>query len=80
MHGPTVDEQAIEADAVVMAVPAHPAARLLGDYAPVAATELAAIDYASVAIVTLAFPAASMPSMSGSGYLVPALPAVRSKP
>jgi len=74
VHGPTVDEQATEADAVVLAVPAHPAARLLADCAPVATSELAAIDYASVAIVTLAYPAGSMPALVGSGYLVPALP------
>ena len=74
VHGATVDEQVIDADAVVLAVPAHPASRLLADCAPVAASELAAIDYASVALVTLAYPAASMPSLNGSGYLVPALP------
>ena len=74
VHGPTTDEQALEADAVVVAVPAAPAARLLDDVAAAAATELAAIDYASVAIVTLAFPRAQMPDLAGSGYLVPALP------
>jgi len=74
VHGPTVDERAVDADAVVLAVPAHPAARLLSDCAPTAAAELAAIDYASVAIVTLAYPLASMPALVGSGYLVPALP------
>ena len=73
VHGATVDERALDADAVVIAVPAHPAARLLADCAPAAALELAAIDYASVAIVTLAYPAAAMPSLAGSGYLVPAL-------
>ena len=74
VHGATVDEQALDADAVVLAVPAHPAARLLADTVPVAATELAAIDYASVAIVTLAYPASAMPALAGSGYLVPVLP------
>jgi oxygen-dependent protoporphyrinogen oxidase len=74
IHGATVDERATEADAVVLAVPAQPAARLLADCAPVAASELAAIDYASVAIITLAYPAASMPPLVGSGYLVPAQP------
>jgi len=74
VHGATVDERAVDADAVVLAVPAQPAARLLTDHAPVAASDLAAIDYASVAIVTLAYPVASMPPLAGSGYLVPALP------
>jgi len=73
VHGATVDEQAVEADAVVLAVPAHPAARLLTDAVPAAATELAAIDYASVAIVTLAYPSSAMPALAGSGYLVPVL-------
>src|SRR3954453_7423132 len=73
VHGATVDERALDADAVVLAVPAQPAARLLTDTVPVAATELAAIDYASVAIVTLAYPAAAMPLLAGSGYLVPVL-------
>ena len=74
VHGPTTDEQAVVADAVVVATPAVPAARLLADVAPSAATELAAIDYASVAIVTLAFAAADWPAVDGSGYLVPLLP------
>jgi oxygen-dependent protoporphyrinogen oxidase len=74
VHGPTTDERAVAADAVVVATPAAPAARLLADIAPAAATELAAIDYASVAIVTLAFAAADWPAVEGSGYLVPVLP------
>ena len=74
VHGPTVDEQAIDADAVVIAVPATPAARLLADVAPAAAADLAGIDYASVAIITLAFAAETMPDLAGSGYLVTALP------
>jgi protoporphyrinogen/coproporphyrinogen III oxidase len=64
----------LDADAVIVAVPARPAARLLASEAPAAATELAAIDYASMAIVTLAYagaPAAARPDRSG--YLVPAV-------
>lgn len=74
VHGATVDEQQLEADAVVVAVPAQPAARLLADVLPAAAAELADIDYASVAIVTVAFPAAHLPALAGSGYLVPVQP------
>jgi len=74
VHGPTIDEQAVAADAVVVATPAAASARLLADVAPAAATDLAAIDYASVAIVTLAFSSAQWPDVAGSGYLVPALP------
>lgn len=73
VHGPTVDEQVIDAEAVVVAVPAAPAARLLADLAPAAAAELGAIDYASVAIVSLAYPAGAVPVGESSGFLVPAV-------
>jgi oxygen-dependent protoporphyrinogen oxidase len=72
VHGATADEQAIDADAVVVALPAAPAARLLQPVAPAAASELAAIDYASVAIITLCFEPSALPPLAGSGYLVPA--------
>lgn len=73
VHGSTADEQALDADAVIVAVPAAPAARLLADVAPGAAAELAAVDYASVALVATAWPRAAVPDMHGSGYLVPAV-------
>jgi oxygen-dependent protoporphyrinogen oxidase len=73
VHGPTIDEQAIDADAVVLAVPAAPAARLLADAAPVAATELATIESASMAIITTAWQPQDARSPAGSGYLVPAV-------
>ena len=60
------------ADAVVVATPAAQAAGLLRRVTPVAAAELAAIDYASVALITYVIPrraAAELPQ--GSGYLVP---------
>lgn len=64
----------LRADAVVIAVPGRPAARLLRPVVPAAATELAGIEYASMAIVTLAYPAdAFARPPSGSGYLVPAV-------
>jgi len=59
------------ADAVVLAVPAAPAARLLRELLPAVAAELAALEYASVAIVTLVL-AGPAPG-TGSGYLVPAV-------
>jgi oxygen-dependent protoporphyrinogen oxidase len=59
------------ADVVVLATPAAPTARLLREVAPGAARELDAIEYASVAIVTLAWQAAWMPGLSGTGFLVP---------
>jgi len=72
--GPTSAEELVEADAVVLATPAAPAARLLVDVAPAAAAELAAIESASVAVVTLAFRAADLAEVvpgDSSGFLVP---------
>jgi oxygen-dependent protoporphyrinogen oxidase len=69
--GPTVETQVLRADAVVLATPARPTARLLSDLAPNAALELARIDYASMAIVTMAFRARDFPVTTGSGFLVP---------
>jgi oxygen-dependent protoporphyrinogen oxidase len=60
---------ALDADAVVLAVPAAPAARLLAG--TIDTTDLAALDYASVAIVTLVLDGPT--PGQGSGYLVPAV-------
>jgi oxygen-dependent protoporphyrinogen oxidase len=67
----------VDADAVILAVPAAPAARLLRDVAPAAAGEVGAVDYASVAIVTLVL--AGSPPGRGSGYLVPAVEGLTTK-
>jgi len=70
--GSAHDPQVIQADAVVLATPARPAARLLRDVAPTAALELARLDYASMAIVTMAFRAGDLAAaVTGSGFLVP---------
>lgn len=69
--GPTTDAEEVEADEVVLATPGAPTARLLADVAPVAAAELAAVEYASMAIVTLAFRAVDVAGLTGSGFLVP---------
>jgi len=62
----------LPADAVVLALPAGPAAGLLGPHDEDAATLLGGIDYASVAVVTLSYPAAAAPvPLSGTGLLVP---------
>jgi protoporphyrinogen/coproporphyrinogen III oxidase len=62
----------VAADEVVLAIPASPAGRLLADLAPLAAAELAGIEYASTAVVTLAFRAKGFPIAEGSsGFLVP---------
>jgi oxygen-dependent protoporphyrinogen oxidase len=69
--GPTRDAELVEADAVVLATPARATSRLLADVAPVASRSLAGIEYASMAIVTLAFPVPALPVTGGSGFLVP---------
>jgi protoporphyrinogen/coproporphyrinogen III oxidase len=69
--GPTRSPELVEADGVVLALPAAPAARLLTGQLPLTAADLAAISYASVVIVTLAFPAGGPDLPAGSGYLVP---------
>jgi oxygen-dependent protoporphyrinogen oxidase len=69
--GPVPAPERIAADGVVLAVPAAPAARLLRDHAPSAADELAAIEYASMAIVTLAVAKGDLGELPGSGFLVP---------
>jgi oxygen-dependent protoporphyrinogen oxidase len=77
--GPTIAPEYLTADAVVLALPARPASRLIGQlageiYAAGTAADLAAIEYASMAIVTLAYPAdAFREPLTGSGYLVPAV-------
>ena len=69
--GPTRDAEVLHADAVVLATPARPTARLLTDVAPGAAMELEGIEYASMAVVTMAFRARDFPPTEGSGFLVP---------
>jgi len=72
--GPTAAPELIQADRVVLAVPAAPSARLLAELAPTASADLAAIEYASMAIVTLAFRAEDLTDAftdGGSGFLVP---------
>ena len=67
-------DDVLEVDAVVLAVPASAAARLLSPDVPAAAAELAEIPYASMAVVTLVYPpAAGEPPVDGSGFLVPAV-------
>ena len=78
--GPTTAPERIEVDAVVLAVPAAPTGRLLVEVAPLASQRLQTIDYASMAIVTLALPRSGLRTdpagpdgvdLSGSGFLVP---------
>src|SRR6185312_7093086 len=71
--GSAADPEYLDADAVILACPAAPAARLLADVAPGAARPLGEIPYASMAIITLAYPAEAFPETARSGYLVPAV-------
>jgi oxygen-dependent protoporphyrinogen oxidase len=74
LTGSAANPKTINADAVVLAIPATPASRLLAATAPSAARDLAAIEYASMAIVTLAFSASAFEKpLTGSGFLVPAV-------
>ncbi len=86
--GSATDQENLTADAVVLAVPAAPAARLLAGLAPAAASELGGIEYASVAVVTLAFRAAEVIAtfsaggggpFAVSGFLVPPIDGRRIK-
>lgn len=70
--GPVPKPTLIEADAVVVALPAAPAARLLAPHASTTTDALRDVDYASVALATFAFPAGTtLPDHSG--FLVPAV-------
>jgi oxygen-dependent protoporphyrinogen oxidase len=69
--GSAHDPEILHADAVVLATPARPTARLLTDVVPDAAMELERIEYASMAVVTLAFRSRDLPETQGSGFLVP---------
>jgi protoporphyrinogen/coproporphyrinogen III oxidase len=76
--GPARAPERLDADAVILAVPARPASRLLSGLAgagPASASAgLGEFSYASMAIVTLAYRAAAFPGPpEGSGYLVPAV-------
>lgn len=67
--GPTIAPEVIAAGAVVLAVPPPAAGRLLRGHAPTAATVLAGVEMASVAVVTLAVERAGL-DLPGSGFLV----------
>jgi protoporphyrinogen/coproporphyrinogen III oxidase len=74
--GPARAPEWLDADAVIIAVPGRPASRLLAAVpgAAAAASALGEVEYASMAIVTLAYRAGAFPARpEGSGYLVPAV-------
>ena len=82
--GSAAADELLDADAVILAVPARPAGRLLAGVpgASAAVTAFGEIGYASMAIITLAYPRSAFPGGSSgsglaalgwSGYLVPAV-------
>lgn len=64
------DGEAVEADGVVLTVPAPSAAALLAPLAPVAAFLLAEIETVSTAVVTLAYRARDLGPLEGHGFVV----------
>ncbi|WP_406161189.1 protoporphyrinogen oxidase [Streptomyces canus] len=64
-------DRVLHADAVIVAAPAPAAAGLLRAEAPEAATELDTVEYASMALVTLAYRRSDTALPVGSGFLVP---------
>ncbi|WP_405864250.1 protoporphyrinogen oxidase [Streptomyces sp. NBC_01515] len=64
-------DRVLDADGVIVAVPAPVAAALLRDEVPGAAAELGAVEYASMALITLAYRRADVELPEGSGFLVP---------
>lgn len=64
-------DRVLDADGVIVAVPAPVAAQLLRAEVPGAAAELATVEYASMALVTLAYRRADVELPEGSGFLVP---------
>lgn len=71
-EAPVDDLAALDADVVVVTVPAYRAADLVRVAAPAAAKLLDGIAYASVALVTLAYPNSSITRpLDASGFLVP---------
>jgi oxygen-dependent protoporphyrinogen oxidase len=72
--GSAAAPETILARSVVLATPAAPTARLLDGVAPGAARDLATVEAASVAVVTLAFETAAVEALADrSGFLVPPL-------
>ncbi len=64
--------EVLDADAVVLAVPAYAAAELLAELAPAAATSAREIPYAPAAVVALGFERAAVRHpLDGFGFLIP---------
>ncbi|WP_419848955.1 protoporphyrinogen oxidase [Candidatus Poriferisocius sp.] len=74
LSSPVTDLGELDADQVIVTLPADVASALVAPVSSAAADLLGEIDYASVVLVSLAFCAADVDHpMAGSGYLVPAV-------
>ncbi len=72
LSSPVVDLEDLDADRVIVTLPAPAAGALVAPVSAAAAGLLHSIDYASVVLVSLAFDAVDISHpMDGSGYLVP---------
>jgi oxygen-dependent protoporphyrinogen oxidase len=72
LSSPVASLDELDVDAVVLATPALPTARLLADLAPEAAELLGGIESATSAVVTFAFAAADLDlGQECSGFLIP---------
>jgi oxygen-dependent protoporphyrinogen oxidase len=71
-EAPIHEISAVDADRIIVTVPAYEAAQLVRGDAPAAASFLDDIGYASVTLVTMAFPASAVTRpLDASGFLVP---------
>jgi oxygen-dependent protoporphyrinogen oxidase len=62
----------VDADAIVVATPAHEAARALAAVAPPVAADLASIAYASTGVVLMVYPPGTQAGLpDGTGFVVP---------
>lgn len=74
LSSPVADLDDLDADRVIVTVPASAAGALVAPVSATAADLLHSIDYASVVLVSLTFDASEVDHpMAGSGYLVPAV-------
>lgn len=74
LSSPVDDLEDLDADQVIVTLPAAAASALVAPVSAAATEMLGSIDYASVVLVSLAFDAADVDHpMEGSGYLVPAV-------
>jgi oxygen-dependent protoporphyrinogen oxidase len=74
-------DEGLVVDGIILALPAPRAAVLLAPHSPVAAGVLSTIEYASVAVVTLAVPSAAIgAALEGTGFLVPRTSRLEGRP